>query len=133
MLGIHKLNTDISYLLMCAPESTEFIIILIPVFQQYQVCRQKLESKCDALRILSHDLDQCRQQRDQFKLMAEQVQQRYQSLKRQLAGVVRTSSHSSSFVNKSFILAFIRPGIHATLMIVLHYIIPILGVIVIEV
>ena len=55
---------------------------------QYQVCKQRLESKCDALLIITRDLDQCRQERDQFKLMAEQVQERYQSLKRQLAGIV---------------------------------------------
>ena len=61
-------------------------------FLQFQACHRKLESKCEALLILSRDLDQCRQQRDQFKLMAEQVQLRYQSLKRQLAGVVCTSS-----------------------------------------
>ncbi len=57
-------------------------------FFQYQICRRKLDSKCEALLILSKDLDQIRQERDQFKLMAEQVQERYQALKRQLAGVV---------------------------------------------
>lgn len=55
---------------------------------QLQVCKQKMNSKCEALLILTKDLDQCRQERDQFKLMAEQVQARYQSIKRQLAGVV---------------------------------------------
>ena len=56
--------------------------------EQYQICKRKLDSKCEALLILTKDLDQCRQERDQFKLMAEQVQERYQALKRQLAGVV---------------------------------------------
>ncbi|ELT88423.1 hypothetical protein CAPTEDRAFT_53024, partial [Capitella teleta] len=60
---------------------------------QYHICRRKLASKCEALLILSKDLDQCRQERDQFKLMAEQVQERYQGMKRQLAGVVRTDYH----------------------------------------
>ena len=58
--------------------------------EQYQICKRKLDSKCEALLILTKDLDQCRQERDQFKLMAEQVQERYQALKRQLAGVVST-------------------------------------------
>ena len=56
--------------------------------RQYQICKRKLDSKCEALLILTKDLDQCRQERDQFKLMAEQVQERYQALKRQLVGVV---------------------------------------------
>ena len=55
---------------------------------QLQACQRKLDSKCEALLILSKDLDQCRQERDQFQLMAEQVQSRYQSIKRQLAGIV---------------------------------------------
>ena len=62
--------------------------ILFVVSEQYQICKRKLDSKCEALLILTKDLDQCRQERDQFKLMAEQVQERYQALKRQLAGVV---------------------------------------------
>ncbi|XP_076460985.1 coiled-coil domain-containing protein 149-like [Babylonia areolata] len=53
---------------------------------EYQVCRQKLESKCEALLILSRELAECRSERDQFKLMAEQLRERYQVLKRQLAG-----------------------------------------------
>ncbi|CAL1530228.1 unnamed protein product, partial [Lymnaea stagnalis] len=53
---------------------------------QYQICRRKLESKCEALLILSRELDQCRSERDQFKLMAEQLRDRYQMVKRQLTG-----------------------------------------------
>lgn len=64
------------------------ISLYLLFFLQYQICKRKLDSKCEALHILSKDLDQCRQERDQFKLMAEQVQARYQALKRQLAGVV---------------------------------------------
>ena len=60
---------------------------------QLNVCQRKLESKAEALLILTRDLGQCRQERDQFKLMAEQVQHRYQALKRQLAGVVRATYH----------------------------------------
>jgi len=61
---------------------------------QLQACQRKLDSKCEALLILSKDLDQCRQERDQFQLMAEQVQSRYQSIKRQLAGIVSPTFHS---------------------------------------
>ncbi|XP_052061019.1 coiled-coil domain-containing protein 149-like [Mytilus californianus] len=51
---------------------------------EYQVCKRKLESKCQALMIISKELDHCRSERDQFKLMAEQLQERYQNIKRQL-------------------------------------------------
>lgn len=53
---------------------------------EYQICKRKLESKCEALLILSRELDQCRSERDQFKLMAEQLRDRYQMVKRQLTG-----------------------------------------------
>ncbi|XP_059165408.1 uncharacterized protein LOC131947985 [Physella acuta] len=56
------------------------------VTTEYQICRRKLESKCEALLILSRELDQCRSERDQFKLMAEQLRDRYQMVKRQLTG-----------------------------------------------
>ncbi|GFR90471.1 coiled-coil domain-containing protein 149-like [Elysia marginata] len=54
--------------------------------ESYQICKRKLESKCEALLILSRELDQCRSERDQFKLMAEQLRDRYQMVKRQLTG-----------------------------------------------
>ncbi|GAB1610228.1 coiled-coil domain-containing protein 149-like isoform X1 [Argonauta hians] len=53
---------------------------------EHQACRRKLDSKCEALLILSREMDQCRSERDQFKLMAEQLQERYQTLKRKMAG-----------------------------------------------
>jgi len=69
----------------------EFVMVwFVFVTWQLQACQRKLDSKCEALLILSKDLDQCRQERDQFQLMAEQVQSRYQSIKRQLAGIVST-------------------------------------------
>ena len=40
---------------------------------------------------MSKELDQCRSERDQFKLMAEQVRDRYQILKHQLTGDVSKS------------------------------------------
>jgi predicted nucleic acid-binding Zn-ribbon protein len=53
---------------------------------EHQICKQKLESKKEALLIMSSELAECRSERDQFKLMAEQLRERYQVLKRQLAG-----------------------------------------------
>lgn len=44
--------------------------------------RRKLQSKAEALLILSKELNQCRSERDQFKLMAEQLQDRYSILKK---------------------------------------------------
>ncbi|RZF40904.1 hypothetical protein LSTR_LSTR015060 [Laodelphax striatellus] len=46
------------------------------------VLRRKLQSKAEALLILSQELEQCRTERDQFKLMAEQIQGRYSKLKK---------------------------------------------------
>ncbi|KAK3595845.1 hypothetical protein CHS0354_014667, partial [Potamilus streckersoni] len=59
---------------------------------EYQICKQKLDSKGEALLILSKELDQCRSERDQFKLMAEQLRERYQALKKQNFGQVPMSS-----------------------------------------
>ncbi|ELR55426.1 Coiled-coil domain-containing protein 149, partial [Bos mutus] len=49
---------------------------------QYLVCKRKLESKKEALLILSKELDTCQQERDQYKLMANQLRERHQSLKK---------------------------------------------------
>jgi hypothetical protein len=51
-------------------------------FLQNSALRRKLQSKAEALLILSKELDQCRTERDQFKLMAEQLQDRYSMLKK---------------------------------------------------
>lgn len=56
------------------------IIICIPL--QNAALHRKLQSKAEALLILSKELDQCRTERDQFKLMAEQLQDRYSVLKK---------------------------------------------------
>ncbi|EHB02638.1 hypothetical protein GW7_06103 [Heterocephalus glaber] len=50
--------------------------------QAYLVCKRKLDSKKEALLILSKELDACQQERDQFKLMANQLRERHQSLKK---------------------------------------------------
>lgn len=45
--------------------------------------RKKLQLKSEALMVLTQELDQCRIQRDQFKLMAEQIQERFWNFKKQ--------------------------------------------------
>ncbi|XP_043369996.1 coiled-coil domain-containing protein 149 isoform X6 [Dermochelys coriacea] len=50
--------------------------------RKYLVCKRKLESKKEALLILSKELDTCQQERDQYKLMANQLRERHQSLKK---------------------------------------------------
>ncbi|XP_060134942.1 coiled-coil domain-containing protein 149 isoform X1 [Zootoca vivipara] len=49
---------------------------------EYLVCKRKLESKKEALLILSKELDTCQQERDQYKLMANQLREKHQSLKK---------------------------------------------------
>ncbi|XP_035180648.1 coiled-coil domain-containing protein 149 isoform X4 [Oxyura jamaicensis] len=49
---------------------------------EYLVCKRKLESKKEALLILSKELDTCQQERDQYQLMANQLRERHQSLKK---------------------------------------------------
>ncbi|KMQ83355.1 coiled-coil domain-containing protein 149, partial [Lasius niger] len=46
--------------------------------------RRKLQMKSEALLLLSQELDQCRMQRDQFKSMAEQIQERFLHLRKQM-------------------------------------------------
>ncbi|CAL8376521.1 unnamed protein product [Gadus morhua 'NCC'] len=48
---------------------------------EFLVCKRKLESKKDALLILSKELDNCQQERDQYRLMANQLRERHQGLK----------------------------------------------------
>ncbi|CAL8241838.1 unnamed protein product [Merluccius merluccius] len=49
---------------------------------EFLVCKRKLESKKEALLILSKELDTCQQERDQYKLMANQLSERHQGLKK---------------------------------------------------
>ncbi|XP_030208054.1 coiled-coil domain-containing protein 149-B isoform X2 [Gadus morhua] len=49
---------------------------------QGMVNERKLESKKEALLILSKELDTCQQERDQYKLMANQLRERHQGLKK---------------------------------------------------
>ena len=52
------------------------------MFPQFLVCKRKLESKKEALLILSKELDTCQQERDQYRLMANQLRERHQGLKK---------------------------------------------------
>ncbi|RXM30868.1 Coiled-coil domain-containing protein 149 [Acipenser ruthenus] len=52
-------------------------------YAKYLVCKRKLESKKEALLILSKELDTCQQERDQYKLMANQLRERHQSVKKE--------------------------------------------------
>ncbi|XP_072318736.1 coiled-coil domain-containing protein 149-B isoform X2 [Eucyclogobius newberryi] len=52
------------------------------MLSEFVVCKRKLESKKEALLILSKELDSCQQERDQYKLMANQLRERHQGLKK---------------------------------------------------
>ncbi|EFN71760.1 Coiled-coil domain-containing protein 149 [Camponotus floridanus] len=49
-----------------------------------EILRRKMQMKSEALLLLSQELDQCRIQRDQFKLIAEQIQERFLQLRKQM-------------------------------------------------
>ncbi|KAJ8008246.1 hypothetical protein DPEC_G00102810 [Dallia pectoralis] len=49
---------------------------------EFLVCKRKLDSKKEALLILSKELDTCQQEKDQYKLMANQLRERHQGLKK---------------------------------------------------
>ncbi|XP_033226141.1 coiled-coil domain-containing protein 149 [Belonocnema kinseyi] len=55
--------------------------------------KKKLQLKTEAVMVLSQELDQCRTQRDQYKLMAEQIQERLVHLRKQ----TNESLESNSF------------------------------------
>nr|XP_046273699.1 coiled-coil domain-containing protein 149-like isoform X2 [Scatophagus argus] len=52
------------------------------LLNEFIICKRKLESKKEALLILSKELDTCQQERDQYKLMANQLRERHQGLKK---------------------------------------------------
>ncbi|KAM9770208.1 coiled-coil domain-containing protein 149-like isoform 1-T1 [Menidia menidia] len=52
------------------------------MLNEFLVCKRKLESKKEALLILSKELDTCQQERDQYKLMANQLREQHQALKK---------------------------------------------------
>ncbi|XP_054159340.1 coiled-coil domain-containing protein 149-like [Oppia nitens] len=60
---------------------------------EIQVLREKLDSKSCALIILSQELLECKAQKDQFKLMGEQLRERYAQVKRKMEGLGPTLSN----------------------------------------
>ncbi|XP_046589927.1 coiled-coil domain-containing protein 149 isoform X2 [Neodiprion lecontei] len=56
---------------------------------------RKLKSKIEAFAVLSQELDKCRKQRDQFKLMAEQIQDRFLKLKTDSLSKTETASNGT--------------------------------------
>ena len=64
---------------------------------QFLVCKRKLESKKDALLILSKELDNCQQERDQYRLMANQLRERHQGLKEKYRELIVREKHKSEF------------------------------------
>ncbi|CAG2162554.1 unnamed protein product [Oppiella nova] len=59
---------------------------------EISLLRDKLDSKSCALIILSQELLECKAQRDQFKLMGEQLRERYGIIKRKMEGLGPTLS-----------------------------------------
>ncbi|KAF1380551.1 hypothetical protein PFLUV_G00165030 [Perca fluviatilis] len=55
---------------------------------EFLVCKRKLESKKEALLILSKELDTCQQERDQYKMMANQLRERHQGLKKKYTELI---------------------------------------------
>ncbi|CAL8328885.1 unnamed protein product [Merluccius merluccius] len=58
------------------------------LLSEFVVCKRKLESKKEALLILSKELDTCQQERDQYQLMANQLRERHQGLKKKYRELV---------------------------------------------
>lgn len=68
-------------------------------FFQFLICKRKLESKKEALLILSKELDTCQQERDQYKLMANQLRERHQGLKKKYRElIVRPMKHINAII-----------------------------------
>lgn len=62
------------------------------------MCKRKLESKKEALLILSKELDTCQQERDQYKLMANQLRERHQGLKKKYRELIVSSPNVDSII-----------------------------------
>lgn len=76
-----------------------WITFIFLIYFQFLICKRKLESKKEALLILSKELDTCQQERDQYKLMANQLRERHQGLKKKYRElIVRPMKHTYSSV-----------------------------------
>ncbi|CAL1280872.1 unnamed protein product [Larinioides sclopetarius] len=58
----------------------------LSLLSEFNTVKCKLECKTDSLLILSQELEKCRIERDQYKLMADQLRTRYSALKRRVEG-----------------------------------------------
>ncbi|GFS88299.1 coiled-coil domain-containing protein 149 [Nephila pilipes] len=58
----------------------------LSLLTEFNTVKCKLECKTDSLLILSQELERCRLERDQYKLMADQLRTRYSALKRRVEG-----------------------------------------------
>ncbi|XP_055952396.1 coiled-coil domain-containing protein 149-like isoform X2 [Argiope bruennichi] len=58
----------------------------LSLLAEFNTVKCKLECKTDSLLILSQELEKCRIERDQYKLMADQLRTRYSALKRRVEG-----------------------------------------------
>uniref|UniRef100_A0A5K3FGE8 Centrosomal protein of 162 kDa n=1 Tax=Mesocestoides corti TaxID=53468 RepID=A0A5K3FGE8_MESCO len=63
----------------------------------------QLSSKCEAIKILTQRLEETKKEAEQFKLMAEQLQERYRSLKQTLGSDVSSSPSVNCPPRKAFI------------------------------
>lgn len=79
---------------------------------QFLICKRKLESKKEALLILSKELDTCQQERDQYKLMANQLRERHQGLKKKYRElIVRPMKHTYSSITFAGFMLRVFPEI----------------------
>ncbi|XP_054716701.1 coiled-coil domain-containing protein 149-like [Uloborus diversus] len=58
----------------------------LSLLSEFNTLKVKLECKTDSLLILGHELEQCQSEKDQYKLMADQLRERYSALKRRVEG-----------------------------------------------
>lgn len=58
------------------------ILLIVLFLLQNAMLRRKLQSKTEAVLILSKDLNKCRNERDQFKLLVDELQHKLASIKR---------------------------------------------------
>lgn len=64
-----------------------------------EMLKKRLQMKSEALMLISQDLEQCKIQRDQFKFMAEQIQERFLRLKKQMCDTKELNRYLSETKN----------------------------------
>ncbi|XP_069571501.1 coiled-coil domain-containing protein 149-like isoform X1 [Brachyistius frenatus] len=81
LLGESPVSCKVTDVTTCTTRQADEFSLVVKK-EDYLVCKQKLESKKEALLILSKELDTCQQERDQYRLMANQLRERHQGLKK---------------------------------------------------